>query len=163
MAARRDSKGRFVKSSASKVKGVQDIDLGYNELVLRVAELGDLELHVGVFNEEDALHVLVNEFGTRDGVIPERPAVRAAIDNNTSNIDRRMLEIYERVQKGRGTSQGLLEDLGDEVLAMIKASLNAWTDPENAPSTRRNKRKNDPLVDTGFTRDKLFERRVVRL
>lgn len=163
MAARRDSKGRFVKSSATKVEGVQDIDLGYNDLVLRVAELGDVELHVGVFNETDALHVLVNEFGTLDGVIPERPAVRAAIDNNTANIDRRMVEIYGRVQKGQGTPQGELEGLGDVVLAMIRASIEGWSNPENAPSTRRNKRRNDPLVDSGFTKNKLFERRVVRL
>lgn len=131
--------------------GVQDIDLGWRDLVKRVGELGGLRVEAGVFDEDDPLvaaYAVINEFGSDKANIPERPAFRAAIDANADKYQRILAGIAIDVMKG-SNAHVALEGLGRIVQSDIRRSIEQLDDPENAQSTVDAKKGDNPLVDTG--------------
>jgi len=95
-----------------------------------------------------ALVATVNEFGSEDGVIPERPAFRNANKSNEdslikiikSNVDPETM-VIDPVTAGK---------VGVAHESAVKKSIVDLKDPPNAPSTLKAKApKANPLVNTG--------------
>ena len=98
----------------------------------------------------------VQEFGAtmpNGAVIPERPAMRLAAS--------RMREGNELTDiiKGKVDAQTLTVDaetaraIGQEMVAQIQSGIDDMNQPQNAPITRKRKRGQRPLVDSGTMRE----------
>jgi hypothetical protein len=95
-----------------------------------------------------ALVATVNEFGSEDGVIPERPAIRNANKSNEDNLVKIIKNnvdpetmVIDPVTAGR---------VGVAHESATKKSIVDLKDPPNAPSTVKAKApKTNPLVNSG--------------
>jgi len=95
-----------------------------------------------------ALVAVVNEFGSEDGVIPERPAIRNANKSNEDNLI--------KIIKNNVDPETMVIDpvtagkVGQSQEAATKKSIVDLSDPPNAPSTLKAKApKANPLVNKG--------------
>jgi len=96
---------------------------------------------------------MVNEFGTRDGTIPARPAMRRAV---------RLPDFLGGFREGveaivyRHMSTKMALDMGGDQAANVMersyATARGWA-RGNAPSTIKKKGFDNPLYDTGETQD----------
>ena len=96
-----------------------------------------------------ALVATVNEFGSEDGVIPERPAFRNANKSNEDNL--------VKIIKNNVDPETMVIDpvtagkVGVAHESAVKKSIVDLKDPPNAPSTLKAKApKANPLVNTGM-------------
>lgn len=139
---------------------IKDIDRGFNKLkrVLNVADGSFTKVGVqqGTTHEDDGeisdmvLIAAVNEFGTGDGRVPSRPALRNSIDNNKSKIDKVTNQLLDGVLSGRLTVRTALSALGEYQANLMKRSITQLRNPPNKAATIEKKGSSNPLVDTGF-------------
>lgn len=138
-----------------------DKDLGYSRI------LGDLENIKGSFvtvgvhaNEppymngkepvEVALVALVNEFGSRDGHVPERSFLRETFDTHYAEWKQETRDLLWEVIKGRITPEKALARLGIKMSIQVQNTITQKSIPRNADSTVRRKPDvgNNPLINT---------------
>ena len=124
----------------------------------RVAQgKGVKEIKVGVFSTATypdgtpvAVVAAVNEFGTTDGHIPERPAFRNA---NVSVKPRLVQTLAREIDPTKlVVTPDIANRLGLQWQAEIQDNIVRLRSPPNAPSTVRAKKSANPLVDTGNLR-----------
>lgn len=136
---------------------VIDKDLGWKELLARVAELaGDAYTKVGLLGGDDAggLHEpgsplttteigIVNEFGTADGRVPERSFLRACFDLKREELAAMAAKLLTGVIDGKLSVDKALNVLGAWFAAEVKKFITEGPEvpPPNAESTRRRKEK----------------------
>ena len=106
---------------------------------------GTFEISVGILGGKHldgetnlAEIAAIHEYGSRDERIPERPAFRAA--------QRRAKGIIQRA-----AHEGRLHDaetLGEELASDLKETVRDLRIPKNRPSTLRDKRGTNPLIDS---------------
>lgn len=109
--------------------------------------------------EEDgtslALVAAVNEFGTAPGtvpVIPERSFLRAGIREGMPEFERLNRRSVKAVVDGTMTEDRALDLLGVAAVGVVKRKIIDGPFAENAPSTKRRKGSDKPLVDSGALR-----------
>ena len=91
-----------------------------------------------------AMTALRNEFGTER--IPERPFMRSA---GRASLDDVVELIRDRIDgETLVVDESLAHDIGDTVAEHIRRRIETKRRPENAPTTRERKGKDDPLVDS---------------
>lgn len=95
-----------------------------------------------------------NEFGAmfrRGGAIPERPFMRRA----NSRIPQTAREILRKRVDPETLNVDTLTAaaVGEAMAKEIRQAIDDTNEPANAPITRRRKRRNSPLQDTGAMRD----------
>lgn len=149
------------------------VDFGWKSYQRKMREIARAELNVGILADagyhEDADGytiadaALVNEFGSDDGVIPERPAHRTAFSENQVSIKNRLAASVRLVSDGVKTPKQALDGVGLWYVDLIREYIDNWTDPPNAISTQiakgrkkqlpRGTRVDNPLVDTGRTKN----------
>lgn len=91
---------------------------------------------------------VVNEFGTDDGHIPERPAHRTTYREEEGAMQRRMGGMLRLMLDGK-RAKPIFNKLGLYYADRLKRNIMAWSLPPNAPSTVAQKGANNPLIDTG--------------
>lgn len=92
----------------------------------------------------------VNEFGSRDGRIPERSFLRSTIDRNrTAYLVKLGAAGLRALVGGRAGLVAALHRLGLEVATDVRRTIITLRTPPNAASTVRRKGSDNPLVDTG--------------
>ena len=91
---------------------------------------------------------LVNEFGSQDGRIPERPAWRMALAHGSKDFNRLNAVNLRLIAVGNKTIPQALEELGMMGVAKVKTEIVEGDFVANAPSTIAKKGSSRPLVDT---------------
>jgi hypothetical protein len=134
----------------------EDRDLGWDDFMVKLANMDGLRLEVGIFGqgkEEIVLYASANEFGAPKAEIPERPAWRAAFDENIDKYVVMFTAVAELVLYGQATWHQGLEEIGQMIVEDIRASIIAWNRPPNEDSTLDSKRRlgqgDNPLVASG--------------
>lgn len=133
---------------------VIDKDRGWRAFIRNMRDTArDADNHVvvGVLAQEGEEQVIIaasNEFGTRDGHVPERSYLRSTVDENQQSIVRDLETIVSRSLDGKSYVHGL-RVLGERVVGLVKRKIVDLDDPPNAPSTIAAKGSDNPLVDTG--------------
>lgn len=124
-------------------------------LNLTIKQLMDgAKVDIGIHdNPEKAEHAYYNEYGTAR--IPARPAWRTTLDRFQKKYDGLMLEAIDNAITGKVHIIAGLQILGSAVVEDLKKAITAWKKPPNAPSTIAKKGFNDPLIETGETRDSI--------
>ena len=92
---------------------------------------------------------IVHEFGSEDGVIPERSFLRAAMADNADYINLLIAELARTVTSGQRGTRTALELLGTEAASLVQDTIRALRDPPNKAATIRQKGSSNPLIDTG--------------
>lgn len=88
-----------------------------------------------------------NEFGTSRG-IPERPALRNALQNNETKYRQRIRSDARKILLGELMVTTALGRLGTVAAGDMQREIAALQSPPNAPETIRRKGSSNPLVDT---------------
>lgn len=91
----------------------------------------------------------INEFGTEDGVIPERPAWRLGLAHGQKEFNRLNELNLHLVAMGRKPLERALGELGAMGAARVKTEIRDGDFAPNAPSTVAKKGSSHPLIDTG--------------
>lgn len=107
-----------------------------------------------------ALIAAANEFGTKNGHIPERPWQRGWFDANRKRIEKFASNLYTRVLKGNITADRALKILGEWYTGELKKSVTQLKTPPNAPSTIQKKKSSNPLIDTGYMRNSITHKEM---
>ncbi len=139
---------------------LSDRDRGFAELMKVVAEsAGGAYVKVGVLGDErpagsnlsTAEIAAVNEFGTTDGRIPERPAFRSTFEEQREHLTEDARRLILGWIDGKISIKVGLEAMGAKLVAAVRKKITsgAGVPPPNAPSTIRAKGSSRPLVDTG--------------
>lgn len=141
---------------------IVDRDLGWKALREAVAKSGPTAAKVGILEEAGAHErsvdltvaqvAAVNEYGTSDGHIPERPAWRNALDGAKDRITKTLQRAAGELLDGVPvtTAFGKVGLFGQ---ALIRRGIDALTTPPNAPRTIAQKGSSKPLIDTAQTRN----------
>lgn len=97
----------------------------------------------------------VNNFGSADGKIPERPVLGPAIEKGAPQYQRLAEVMIPKVLSGETTMRMLLEQMGQLAEGHIKQEITDLREPPNAPSTIAAKGSDNPLIDTGAFRQSI--------
>jgi hypothetical protein len=131
---------------------------GMKALADRIARLGRAQVLVGIpegKTEADgtslALVAAVNEFGSADGRIPERPAFRRGLGSAGARAAYRRLNQrnLKRVADGTMDGRAALGQLGLLGVSLVQREIRDGHFTPNAPSTIARKGSDKPLVDSG--------------
>ena len=136
-------------------KHVTDRDLGLKAFIRQLDIARVVEVTVGIHadkfskGESIAYYGAVNEFGTDDGHIHERPFMRSSFDENISAINEDLALQYHLVMMGQSTVKRGLSIVGMKHVSRIKTKITSNIQPANAPSTIKRKKSSRTLIDTG--------------
>lgn len=141
-------------------RAYKEKDLGYFAIMRELDELEGTEVFVGIQDDgtasEDGTTVAeygtYNEFGTRDGHVPERSFLRSTFDNTVGKIQSTKQKIAGLVIDGKLTAARGAALLGEMHQGDIKRAIGAGIPPPNAPSTIRRKGSSKTLIDDGILR-----------
>lgn len=133
------------------------IDKGWNKIEKELRILKEAFTAVGFFSEDRSLDkkfyiasiAAVNDLGSVDGRIPERPFKRNWFDNNKKKIETFIKQLYLKVSAGTMTAKQAIGLLGEFGQSLEKKSLLNLKAPPNAPSTVKRKKSSNPLIDKG--------------
>lgn len=133
---------------------IDDRDQGLADFIAEADDDTDA-VDIGVLADEDEILVIYaasNEFGTRDGHIPERSFIRAAVDEGNAAINDVADRLWGQVTDGRLTKKLALAKMGELIQRMIQRKITTLRHPINAPATVAKKKSSNPLIDTGRMR-----------
>lgn len=91
----------------------------------------------------------INEFGSKDGRIPERPAWRSGLGHGAKDFNRLNRVNLRLIALGLKTIEQALGELGQMGAGRVKTEIADGDFVENAPSTIAKKGSSHPLIDTG--------------
>lgn len=134
---------------------VEDDDAEMNRILAEMEDQRFNAVDIGVLSAEDELlriYASANEFGTRDGHIPERSFIRAGVDLNESRINERAEAVHRQILDGALSMDAGLGMMGEFIQAIITSRITTLRVPKNADATIRRKRSSNPLIDTGRMR-----------
>lgn len=148
---------------------VTDTDMGYAAMVREFKRLANGK-HVvigirgdkGAVKEEGAAlsvveYAAVNEFGSSDGRVPERPFMRSTFDENKAKYASELKKGVGSILDGSSTLDVVLGRLGLRVQGDIQKKIAEGTGlpPPNAPLTIARKGSSHTLIDTGRMRQSI--------
>lgn len=151
-----------------------DKDLGAKELLKQVEAFNRASVDTGLFEGEkhpDSEFTIaeigaVNEFGSKDGHVPERSWLRRAAREYALKWKRYIDQGLDRVVKGKGKVKALpvLLFIGEQIASDVRRTINEVTEPPKAPATlaHEGKRFTHPLIWLGYMRAAVRSRVKVR-
>ncbi len=93
---------------------------------------------------------VVNEFGSKDGRVPERSFIRTTDEDKRDDISTYLRRRKLDVVSGRQTAKQVLGEVGAKMKGFIQNKIIAIRTPPNAPSTiARKDGKSNPLIAEG--------------
>ncbi|MBE0470602.1 MAG: hypothetical protein IBX55_13975 [Methyloprofundus sp.] len=137
-----------------------DTDRGLKKILAEMQALGSKSVKVGIQDDAGshsggdmsvAAIAYINEYGTRDGRIPPRPAHTNAFDDNRRKLDALVLRLNRAVADGKMSADQAAKLLGQTHEDNVKQSIRSLSSPANATSTVTRKGSSNPLIDTGQT------------
>lgn len=138
---------------------VIDKDLGFKALKNDLEKLASEPfVKVGVLGKsgsELATYAGANEFGTRDGRIPERSFIRSVMDENRFTLFQQANRYLNQISAGSMDPKTALGLLGEFIRGQIVSKITTLQDPPNAPSTIARKGSANPLIDEGRLRQSI--------
>ena len=133
---------------------IDDRDLGMEKFIAEADDDTD-SVDIGILADEDEILLIYaasNEFGTRDGRIPERSFIRAGVDEGDARINDMADRLWSQVTDGRLTKKLALAKMGETIQTMVQRKITSLRYPPNAASTIARKKSTNPLIDTGRMR-----------
>lgn len=115
---------------------VVDVDKGFKAFMLRMkkAAEGADGVKVGVFDAgprpggvTNVMLAAIHEFGVPSSGIPERSFLRSTVDANQAKYQRLEKTLAKQVTEGRLTRRQVLELLGQQAVADVKARITSQT------------------------------------
>lgn len=103
----------------------------------------------------------VNDFGTKDGRIPERPWMRGWFDSNIAKITKLFQVMSQKILDGVLTPEAALKMIGAWGENELKKEITNLRTPPNASSTIKKKKSSNPLIDTGQMRNSIKSKTVI--
>lgn len=97
----------------------------------------------------------VNEFGSADGVIPERSFLRVPLRAKQKDFAKVFRQLIPEVVAGRMDMFQLLSAAGAKAVSVSQEAISAGIAPPNADSTVAAKGSSTPLVDQGTLRQSI--------
>ena len=91
----------------------------------------------------------VNEFGSADGLIPERSFMRSTVEEHKPDFKKFWSKNAAKLLTGEDTPRKVLSVLGQIAEGFVKSKIVDIKTPANASSTAASKKSTNPLVDTG--------------
>lgn len=139
--------------------GVEDRDLGWNEIKKELAKFKKMGVKVGVTSDKAtakdgtniAEYAAYNEEGTKN--IPSRPFIRSWVDNNQEQINKVMDSALNGVVAGKRTAEDAMKRIGEFGASGIKKNIVSGGFEQNKASTIKRKGSSKPLIDTGAMRN----------
>lgn len=135
---------------------VIDKDLGYKALKSDLKKLSRTPfVKVGVLGKSGSdlvTYAGANEFGTRDGRIPERSFIRSTVDQKRFAFFQQAERYLSQISAGTMDIKTALGLIGEFFRGQIVSKITTLQDPPNAPSTILKKGSSNPLVDEGRMR-----------
>lgn len=132
----------------------------FNLLARQLADIDGMAVKLGAVGAEAAKledgseltlaelwHIL--EYGTEDGHIPERAALRKALIAGRDELAGIYRRVVHGVFTGKLTARQALGLLGLRAKTLVQRTIIAGVDPPNAPSTIKRKGSSKPLIDHG--------------
>jgi hypothetical protein len=148
-------------SSATRTRpnAFADLRKAMHDLARYSVEAG-WSLEMGA-SPESVKKAAINTFGAPSANIPARDVMTPLFDGLDGTIRAQQIDALTAVYQGRSPVPAL-ERLAEIIEAKLKADIDGFTSPGNAPSTIADKGRDDPLVDTGQMRDEAAARVVYR-
>ena len=116
--------------------------------------VGDSKVKVGFpqsKTSQDIVDIAIfNHYGTE--TIPERPFLSNAISANNARYRRIMRDQAAGVMSGANAIGDVMTKLGLLAQGHVQQEIVDLRDPPNAPSTIKQKKSSNPLIDTGEMR-----------
>lgn len=130
----------------------QIIDLGWKRIKNSINQLHNKKVEVGFLdNKENIAYIAsIQEFGTRNKRIPERPFMRNAIKENLIDYQDLMKQRVQMLIRNTIAPKGILRDAGIYWEFQFMKSIKNFSTPRNADSTIARKGFNDPLIHYGL-------------
>lgn len=130
------------------------VDLGWEGIQKTFKNYNKEQLEVGIFPDagvnEKGIHVAgyayINEFG--EGNVPSRPWMRDTLKTKKYQWKRKIKDSFKNKFDKNASFKEVMEPVGKLAVENFKDAIYEWSDPPNAESTIRRKKKDDPLVDT---------------
>ena len=142
-----------------------DIDRGEKEILRQVEAMKKKPfVKIGILgnagNHKETgtpvvLYAGANEFGTRDGRVPERSFMRSTMDQENRRLSRETEKLVSQIAQGRQNVMSVLKILGLSIQAKIRKKITTLSSPPNRPSTIAKKGSSNPLIDTGQLRSSI--------
>lgn len=144
----------------------KDKDLGWKKIAAEIRTLNGKRMSIGVLGNAPqhpsgvnmADIATWNEFGTKrpDGSVhvPARSFLRSTFDEKLLSYERFMSRNLGSLGTKFSGAQ-LLELLGMKMTSDIKRTIVKLREPQNAPSTIRQKKSSNPLIDKGRLRQSI--------
>lgn len=134
---------------------VTDDTRALDGLTRRLAELGGLEVRVGVLQPDPtrdgdttiAVVAAAHEFGARS--VPQRPFIGPTLDEQAPAIHAAQAKILDGVVGGTMDPDRGADLLGLQVASAIRETIRSNVPPPLSPATIRRKKDTRTLVDTG--------------
>lgn len=134
-----------------------DRDFGLEKIFKTLGSLGQKTLKVGIQddgelskNQERISQIAYkNEYGIG---VPARPAHRKAYDENQSKLDSLLKRLTLGVLENKIDEEKLLKILGETHQGFVREMITNLRQPPNSPLTIKLKKSDNPLIDTGQTR-----------
>jgi len=122
-----------------------DKDLGAREIIAQAEAFNGAVVDTGLFEGEKhpgteytiAQIGAVNEFGSKDGKIPERSFIRRAVRECEAKWNSLMDKGMGLVMEGRAKVFPTLVAFGEHTASDVRATINRVTEPKKAESTMR--------------------------
>ncbi len=141
---------------------VTDRDKGYKVLLASLEGSSDLEIAVGILEEDggassgEGLSVLeiaeINEYGIG---VPARPAITMFADAKAATASKEMAAVISAAIKARQKPAQRLDAYAQRLAGELQGRIAQGTPPENAPSTIAKKGSSVPLIDEGQFRSSI--------
>lgn len=116
-------------------------------------------LPAGTGNYDDGTPIVIigaiHEFGSADGLIPERSFLRVPLQQNQDNIKRAFKALTGEVLRGEITTLNMLNQIGARAVGYCQEAIEDGIPPANAESTVKNKGSSTPLIDKGILKDSI--------
>lgn len=142
--------------------GYRYVDKGWNRIKGEYKLLDGCVSLIGLFSEslaEDgqfvANYMAVHEFGSRDGIIPERSWIRSWVDKNKGKLKAFVDDLYKKIVDGKMNTKIAMNKIGEYVSAGLKESITNLRTPPLKLATIKRKKSSNPLIDTGRARNSI--------
>lgn len=144
-----------------KLKNAELVDKGMKAYLKNVGEFMSYEISAGVNSEDSgapdkngftmADKAIINEYGSRDGHIPERPVHRNTIDAEQKNMKRKIAQGAKKVAQRKVSALREANNIGQYYAGKLRDGVQKYNEVPNAPATVKKKGENNPLIDSGAT------------
>ena len=132
---------------------VDDIDLGYEDIIQSIIEDNEKEVEIGYYNEQTSGDIglgelaAIHEYGAG---VPTRPFMRRSFDSGVNDIFAMEKDLIGSMIDGNIDKETVYEVIGDFHKAQIQNGVSGKTLglQENAQVTIDQKGSDTPLIDT---------------